>query len=188
MVQIGDVIISSEVLEKMFVCDVEKCHGACCIIGDSGAPLEAEEVAILKSEYPHIREFLRPEGNETIEKLGTSVIDSDGDFVTPLIENRECAYVVFDGEIARCGIEMAWKAGKTDFRKPISCHLYPVRLTKYHSFIAANYHRADFCAPARALGEKLQLRVYAFLKEALIRRFGENFYRELEEAAEESAE
>lgn len=188
MVQIGDVIISSEVLEKMFVCDVEKCHGACCIIGDSGAPLEEEEVAILKSEYPHIREFLRPEGNETIEKLGTSVIDSDGDFVTPLIENRECAYVVFDGEIARCGIEMAWKAGKTHFRKPISCHLYPVRLTKYHSFIAANYHRADFCAPARALGEKLQLRVYAFLKEALIRRFGENFYRELEEAAEESAE
>lgn len=180
MVRIGDIIVSSDILECTFVCDLEKCHGACCIIGDSGAPLEPEEVEILQTEYQAIKEFLRPEGIKTIEKSGTSVIDVDGDRVTPLIENRECAYVVFEGEIARCAIEMAWRAGKTNFRKPVSCHLYPIRLTKYSNFVAANYHRAEFCAPARLNGEKLQIRVYEFLKEAIIRHFGANFYEELD--------
>jgi len=180
MLQIDDKLISLDVLEQAFVCDPGKCHGACCVIGDSGAPLEHNEVKILHSEYRIIKSFLRPEGRRAIRILGTSVVDSDGDDVTPLIEDKECAYVVFDNGIARCGIEMAFLAGKTKFRKPVSCHLYPIRLHRYPTFTAVNYHQAPFCSPARVLGANLDVKVFRFLKEAITRKFGEVFYEDIE--------
>lgn len=184
MLQIDDKLISLDLLEKKFVCQTRQCKGACCVTGDSGAPLSEEETDLLYKEYPHIAPFLREEGRRTIEQTGTHVIDVDHEEVTPLVEGEECAYLVFEGEIAVCGIEKAFLAGQTTFRKPISCHLYPIRIKKYPSFLALNYDRWDICQPAREAGEKLDVPVYVFLKEAIIRKFGLEFYEELTAASE----
>jgi hypothetical protein len=183
MLQIDDKLISLDILEKKFVCRTEHCLGACCISGDSGAPLEHSETDLLNKEYDNIAPFMREEGRKTVKKLGTHVIDDDHDQVTPLIEGKECAFVIFERGIARCAIEKAFLAGKTSLRKPISCHLYPIRAKKYPSFLALNYDRWEVCKPAREAGEELQVSVFQFLKEPIIRRFGEEFYRQLQIAA-----
>ncbi|AFR34863.1 DUF3109 family protein [Riemerella anatipestifer] len=186
MIQIEDKLISEDLFSEEFVCNLNKCKGACCIEGDAGAPLEQSEVKILEDIYPKIKSYLRPEGIKAIEEQGTSVEDFEGDLVTPLIDNRDCAYVIFDENgITKCGIEKAYEEGAIDWQKPISCHLYPIRITKYSTFTAFNYHEWKICSDACALGKELKVPVYKFLKTPLIRKYGEGFYQTLTEAAEE---
>lgn len=184
MFQLGKTIVSEDVIEKDFVCNLNACKGECCISGEAGAPLEKGEVEILKEIYIDVKPFLRPEGIAAIEKQGTHITTSKGDLETPLVDGAECAYVTFtDKGIASCGIEDAYNAGKVNFRKPISCHLYPVRVKSYSEFAAVNYHKWPICDDACDLGKELQVPVYKFVKDALIRKFGESWYSELEKVA-----
>lgn len=185
MFQIGDTIVSDEVLEKEFVCNLTACKGQCCIDGDAGAPLDKDETAILEEIYPKIKSYLRAEGIDSIEQQGTWVVGEDGDFETPLINNKECAYVIFDGDTALCGIEQAYNEGLIQWKKPISCHLYPIRIKEYSQFSAVNYNRWHICDDACVLGKELEVPVYRFLKEPLIRKYGEDWYTELENVAAE---
>jgi len=185
MLIVDDKLVSEELFDKQFVCDLNACKGVCCVEGDAGAPLSNEEANILEEELDNIRPFLRKEGLEAISKEGVFSIDSDGDMVTPLVEGKECAYVVFEENgLASCGIEKAWKAGKTDFRKPISCHLYPVRAAQVSEYTALNYHKWGICSAACTLGEQLKVPVYVFVKDALVRAYGKPWYDELSVAAE----
>jgi hypothetical protein len=182
MIQIDDKILSLDILRKQFSCDLAKCHGACCVQGQSGAPLTQEEVLILEDILKKITPYLTPEGIKSIKEQGVAVIDSDGDIVTPLIDGKECAYCITENGINLCGIEKAWLAKKIDFRKPISCHLYPIRVKNYTTFIGLNYDQWDICEPARKLGIKQNMPVYKYLKDAIIRSYGEEFYLQIEEA------
>jgi hypothetical protein len=185
MFQLGKTIVSEEILEKDFVCNLSACKGACCIAGDAGAPLEEEETRILKEIYPKVKPFLRKEGIEVIEAEGTSVIGEDGEYETPLINGADCAYVTIDKfGTALCGIEEAYNQGEISWKKPVSCHMYPVRVQDYSEFSAVNYHHWYICDDACTLGKELQVPVYKFVKEALIRKFGEDWYEELEKVAE----
>ncbi len=186
MIAIDETLISEDLLETQFVCDLSKCKGACCVEGDAGAPLEKEEVKMLEKVFEEVKPFLRAEGVLAIEQQGTSVLDlMDNEPVTPLVNGAECAYVIFDEKgTTKCGIEKAWEAGATAFRKPISCHLYPVRIQKYPHYEAVNYHKWQICAPACDLGKSLQVPVYKFLKDALITKYGPEWYNQLEEVAE----
>jgi len=189
MIQIDDKIISIDIFEEHFICDIPKCHGSCCVEGDSGAPLEDDEVKILEEIYPIIKSRLPKKSQKIIEERGTWEIDSDGDKVTPINNGRECVYVYFDeNNVAKCAIEKAHSEGLIDFKKPISCHLYPIRVSKYNDFQALNYHQWPICAPARVLGKEVGLPMFKFLREALIRKYGEAFYDEMEEAAKLLAE
>ncbi|MAP81785.1 MAG: hypothetical protein CL526_11930 [Aequorivita sp.] len=191
MFQLGKTIVSEDIIEKDFVCNLNACKGACCIEGEAGAPVTAEEAPILESIYPKVKPFLRAEGIAAIEKHGTYITTSNKELETPLVEGKECAYVTFtDHGIASCGIEDAYNAGAlteetVDFIKPISCHLYPVRVQAYSEFSAVNYHRWPICDDACTLGKELQVPVYKFVKTALIRKFGENWYNQLEKVASE---
>lgn len=186
MILIGNTVISDDIKEQFFVCDLDKCKGACCVEGDSGAPLEDEETQIIEDIYPIVKDYITQEGRNAIEKQGTWVIDKDGDKGTPTIgDNRECAYALYDEKrILKCGIEQAYLDGKITYKKPISCHLYPIRVKKYDDFEALNYDRWDICSAACVLGSKLGVPVYKFLKDALIRKFGEDWYAELVEEIE----
>lgn len=184
MFQLGKTIVSESIIQKDFVCNLSACKGECCIAGEAGAPLEPSETTVLQEIYEDVKPFLRPEGIAAIEKQGTHVTGARGELETPLVEGKECAYVTFtDKGIAGCGIEDAWNAGKTHFRKPVSCHLYPVRIQDYREFSAVNYHKWPICDDACTLGKELQVPVYKFVKDALIRKFGENWYAGLEEVA-----
>lgn len=183
MLQIDHTIISFDVLEKRFVCDLKKCMGACCVYGDAGAPLETEEINLLKEHLDDIKPFLSKEGIASIETNGIYYIDVDGDQVTSLINEHECAFTVFEEGVATCGIEKAYEAGKIKFQKPVSCHLYPIRIDKYKDFEAVNYHKWDVCKEACKLGNKLDIPVYVFLKEPLIRKYGKDWYDQLDYAA-----
>lgn len=187
MIIIDDTVVSDQLKDTYFVCDLSKCKGACCVEGDAGAPLEEEEISILEDAIDHIKPFMRKEGIDEVERNGVFDFDADGHYVTPLVNGKECAFVVFNDEgIAMCAIENAWKAGKTDFKKPVSCHLYPVRLSRYKDFEAVNYHEWHICKPALDFGKKLNLPVYQFLKEALIRKYGERYYEQLTKQIEDS--
>lgn len=187
MIIIDDTIVSDQLRDTCFVCDLSKCKGACCVEGDAGAPLEEEEISILEDVVDHIKPFMRREGIEEVERNGVFDFDAGGHYVTPLVNGRECAFVAFNDEgVAMCAIENAWKSGKTDFRKPVSCHLYPVRLSRYKDFEAINYHEWHICKPALEYGKKLNLPVYQFLKEALIRKYGERYYQQLAKQIEGS--
>ena len=184
MFQLKKTIVSEEILEKEFVCNLSACKGACCVDGEAGAPLEEEELLQLERHFESIRDFLRQEGLEAIEKQGLYTTNELGEHETPLIDGRDCAYVIYDeNHRALCGIEEAFNRGAIDFRKPISCHLYPVRIRQYSEFAAVNYHQWDICDDACALGKELQVPIYVFVKDALIRKFGEGWYSELEEIA-----
>jgi len=185
MLRIGNTIFSFDVLEKKFMCDLKKCHGACCRYGDSGAPLAQDEVTILNEIWPLVRPYLRPEGIEAIEKQRTSIIDQENEKVTPLINNEECAYTILDDTVYMCGIEKAWSEGKVIFQKPVSCHLFPVRIKKFSGFTAVNYQELAICSPAREIGIEKGLHVYEFLKEPLIKAIGQNMYDDLCIAADE---
>jgi len=186
MLQIDDTIISLELLDQYFVCDLDSCKGICCIEGDDGAPLEEEEVGIIEKLLPLIWDDLTEKSKAVILKQGVSYIDDDGDPVTSIVNGDECVFTYTDENgMCKCAIEKAFREGKTDFYKPISCHLYPVRLQQYDEFLAVNYHRWNVCNCARTLGKKLGVPVYQFLKEPLIRKFGEAWFEQLEIADSE---
>ncbi|MFT6797461.1 MAG: hypothetical protein ACJART_002612 [Maribacter sp.] len=185
MFQLGKTIVSEEIIENDFVCNLSACKGACCVDGDAGAPLEDKETEILVDIYAKVKPFLRAEGIKVIEEEGAFVKGDDGEWETPLINGSECAYAFFDDKnTAKCGIEEAYNQGKIKFKKPVSCHLYPVRIHEYTELTAVNYHKWEICDPACSLGEELQVPVYKFVKEALIRKFGKDWYSELETVAE----
>ncbi len=181
MIQIDNTIISDDLIEERFCCHLNSCMGACCVEGDSGAPLEAEEAKILEQEYDAYKPYMSPAGIKAIDKQGFAVKDEDNDLVTPLIKNLECAYTVFNKKgMALCAIEQAFFDGKTEFRKPISCHLYPLRLSENKLNISVNYNRWSICRSGRAFGDLKDMRLYKFLKDALIRRFGKEWYDKLD--------
>lgn len=186
MILVGNVVLSDDIKENFFVCDLEACKGACCVEGDAGAPLEDEETGILEQIYPIVKDYITEEGRSVIEAQGTWVIDKDGEKGTPTLgDNRECAYALYDERgILKCGIEQAYLDGKISWKKPTSCHLYPIRVTKYDQYDALNYDRWHICDPACQLGKSLQVPLYIFLKEALVRKYGESWYAELIEDIE----
>jgi hypothetical protein len=179
MLRIRDTIFSFDVLEKKFRCDLPKCLGNCCRYGDSGAPLLNDEVHILEEIWPAVRTYLRPEGVKAIELQGTSMTDIENDRVTPLINDEECAYAILNGPVFMCGIEQAWSKKAIAFQKPLSCHLFPVRIKKFAGFTAVNYEEIAICSAARDLGAKEGMYVYEFLRDPLTRALGEETYNEL---------
>jgi hypothetical protein len=185
MFQLGKTIVSEDILEKEFVCNLSACKGACCVDGDAGAPLSQAETKILEDIYPKVKPFLRKEGIAAIEAQGTWTKGTDGDLETPLVNNKDCAYVIYDGKTALCGIEQAYNQGEVGWKKPVSCHLYPIRVKDFTEFAAVNYDKWEICNDACSLGMALEVPVYKFVKEALIRRFGEDWYLELEKVAQD---
>lgn len=184
MIAIDNTLVSEDLVKNKFVCDLNKCKGACCVGGDAGAPVAADEYKALEENYEKFKPYLTPKGIKAIEKYGLYVKDTDGDVVTPLVGgDKECAYTVFENGIAACGIEKAFLDGQSDFRKPISCHLYPVRISYFKEYDAVNYHEWEICDPACKLGKSLNVPVYRFLKDALIRKYGNDWYKKLEVAA-----
>jgi hypothetical protein len=180
MILIDDTCISDDIAEKFFVCNLEKCKGACCVEGDLGAPLEESELPVMEEIYEKVKPYLTSEGIKAIEEQGKYIQDWEGDYSTTTINDRECAYAFYDEKnILKCGIEQAYIEEKIDFKKPISCHLYPIRITKYDNFHALNYDRWSICSDACTFGEQLGVEVYKFLKEPLIRAYGEEWYQQL---------
>lgn len=183
MIEIEGKIISKEIFEKKFVCDLSSCKGACCVEGDSGAPLLKSEIKELKKIHKKVKSYMSEKGLEVVEKKGVYVVDQEGDLTTPLVNDRECAYVVFENGISKCAIEKAYIDKKINFKKPISCHLYPIRITEYEKFDAINYESNKICSSACKLGDEMQIPVFKFLKEPLIRKYGQQFYNELNEVS-----
>lgn len=189
MILIDNTCISDDIEDQLFVCNLDKCKGACCVEGDSGAPLDEDELAILDEIYPAVEPYLSEEGKAVIAKEGTYTTDWEGDHVTPVINGRECAYAIYDKRgILKCGIEEAYNDGKISYKKPISCHLYPIRVTKYEQYHALNYDRWEICSPACSFGAELGVPVYKFLKEPLIRAYGTNWYDQLTQEIHERRE
>lgn len=185
IIEIDNFLVSSDILTEKFICDISKCQGACCIIGDSGAPLDNKECDLIKKEYGSISKYLRTEGILAIKEQGPFIRDIDNDMVTPLVKGQECAYAIFDKENnCFCGIEVAHRSGSSSIRKPISCWLYPIRVSSLSSGMTAlNLHRWNICLDAYAKGHKEGVEVFRFLKEPLVFAFGQEFYDKLEEAA-----
>lgn len=183
MIAVGNVLVSDELITQKFVCNLSACKGACCVQGDAGAPLEEAETTILDDIFEDVKPFMELDGIKAVELQGKYEVDIDGEYVTPLVEGKHCAYVTFDNGIAKCAIEKAHLAGAVDFVKPISCHLYPIRVNKNQFFDALNYHRWGVCNPARNNGTNLGVPVYKFLKAPLTRKYGEVWYDLLDETA-----
>jgi len=180
VIQLDDKLIATQLFESKFVCNLHACKGQCCVDGDAGAPLTNQEVVQIEEELESFLPYMREEGIEAIEKSGVSYLDPSGEPVTTLINGGECAFVFFDQQgTAKCAIEQAYAEGKTTFKKPISCHLYPIRVQEYNSFTALNYDEWDICNAACVLGEQLNVPIYKFLKEPIIRAWGEEFYNDL---------
>lgn len=189
MIQIDDVVISLDVLREKFLCNLKACKGECCVEGDAGAPVELEEVAKLEEVLPVIWDDLSPAAQKLIKEQGVVYTDRDGDLVTSIVNGKDCVFTYYDETgCCFCAIEKAYREGKVDFYKPVSCHLYPIRVGDYGPYKGVNYHRWSVCKAAVLLGEKENLPVYKFLKEPLIRKFGEAWYQELEEAVVELKE
>jgi hypothetical protein len=186
MFQIKDTVVASDIIEDNFLCDLSACKGECCVEGESGAPLEDEEVKIIEDLLPLVWNDLSPAAQGVIKAQGVAYKDTDGEMVTSIVNGKDCVFTCYDEKgICKCAIEKAYREGKVDFYKPISCHLYPIRLQKYKDFTAVNYHQWKVCKAAVLLGRKEGLKIYRFLKEPLIRRFGEDWYNELALVAEE---
>mgnify|MGYP004649586241 CR=1 FL=1 len=191
MIEILGTLVSLDLFKVMFCCNLEKCHGACCIEGDAGAPVDIDEVALLEEAADTVWDDLTEQARQQIEKEGVVYPDRDGDLVTQIIEGKDCVFVKrgniegCEHECALCAIDSAYRNGKTKWQKPISCALYPVRLSNVGGMVAVNVHKWNICKPAFKLGKKLQLPVYKFLKEPLIRRFGQEWWDECDTAAKE---
>lgn len=185
MLQIQDTLVSLDVIDQSFCCNLAHCHGICCVEGDSGAPVELEEVAELENALPHIWEDLAEEAKQLIKEQGVVYADRSGELVTSIVNGKDCVFTCYDSVgTCLCAIEKAWREGKISFMKPISCHLYPIRTKKYSDYTAVNYQEWSICSGARLYGQQVGLLVYKFLKEPLIRKFGTEWYEELSIAAE----
>ena len=181
MVEIEDKIISDELFEKKFVCDLQKCKGGCCVEGDSGAPLKSREIKEIANNLSIIKSEMSTKGLNSIKNNVFHYVDSDGDKVTKLVDGKECVFVVFDkNNIAKCSIESAYRKNKINVNKPISCHLYPVRIKKYDSFTAVNVDSWHVCKPACECGTELNVPVFKFLKDAIVRSWGLDFFHHLD--------
>lgn len=180
MLEIQDKLVALDVVERFFCCDLDKCKGECCIEGDAGAPVTEEERKQIEKVLPEIWNDLLPAARKAIEEDGATYVDEEGDLVTQIIEGRNCVFSCYapDGKCL-CAFERAYRDGRIDFYKPVSCHLYPIRVKEYDGFSAVNYHRWKICKCAEVLGRAKGVRVYEFLKEPLIRRFGKEWYDEL---------
>ncbi len=187
MIIVDDILISDDILKEKFVCDLEKCKGGCCVDGDAGAPLDKSELKWIKKAYKILKDELSDEAKEVIKNEGSYIYEEGFGYVTPVINGGICVYGYTDEKgIVKCLIEKAYNEGRIPFKKPISCHLFPIRETKNPNFLALNYEpREVLCAPACKLGKKLGVKVYEFLKEPLIRRFGEDFYNAIEKVDQE---
>lgn len=185
MIAIDKVLVSDDVIEAKFVCDLHKCKGGCCEDGDAGAPLEKKEMQIIEKNFSKIQPYLSSQGLEEINKQGKFLYDKEFGWVTPTINGAICAYGFRDTQgIIKCAIEAAYNDGKTEWKKPISCHLFPIKTSQTKEYITVNYEpREGLCSPGCSLGKKIKMPVYQFLKEALIRKFGESFYNTLHKIA-----
>ncbi len=185
MLQIQNTLVSLDLAEQFFCCDLDSCRGECCIEGDAGAPITDDERREIERILPEIIDDMIPAGRREVEENGVAYVDEEGDLVTTIVDGRNCAFTCYgpDG-LCLCAIEKACREGRIDFLKPSSCHLYPLRLTEYPTFTAVNYHRWKICRPAEALGRRLGIRLYQFLREPLIKRFGQEWYDELSLACE----
>ena len=185
MLQIQDTLVSLDLAERYFCCDLEQCKGECCIEGDAGAPVTEEEAKLIEQSLPLILDDLSPAARREIEENGVSYIDEEGDRVTTIVGGRDCAFTCYaPGGVCLCAIEKAYREGRSKWRKPASCHLYPVRITRYPDFTAVNFHRWKICRSAETNGRKLGIRAYQFLKEPLTEYFGKEWYDELATACE----
>ncbi|MDM1047197.1 DUF3109 family protein [Sphingobacterium hotanense] len=181
MIEVGNVLVHEDIVNNDFVCNLSKCKGVCCIEGDAGAPLTEAETKILADIYPIVKPYLTEKGIQAIEEQGTHVIDADDDLTTTCVDgNKECAYVTWENGITKCAIEKAYEMGEVSWKKPISCHLYPIRATHYPEFDVLHYDRWYICKDACTFGQELKIPVYKFLKDPLIREYGEEWYKELE--------
>ena len=184
MIQIQNTLLSDDIFEEQFICDLCKCKGECCVEGESGAPITKEEFREIEGLLSEIWNDLSPKAQEVINKQGIAYTDYDGELVTSLVNGKECVFTYFDADgICKCAIDNAYREGRISVRKPVSCHLYPIRLTEYSDFTAVNYHRWSICEPAVRLGRKEGIPLYRFLREPLTRKFGEEWYNEVCEAA-----
>jgi hypothetical protein len=189
IIEIGDKLVSGEIFEKEFVCNLNACKGACCVDGNDGAPLTMEEVDLFEEHLNDIKPYMTKEGIDQVEANGVFYMDWENEPVTNLVKGAECAFVFYDDKgITKCSVEQAYREGKIPFNKPISCHLYPIRVKKFRTFTALNYDKWPICKDACTLGEELGVPVFRFLEEPLKRAFGAAFYTELEKAAEEFAQ
>lgn len=180
LLELDDKILSIDILNEKFTCNLDKCKGACCVEGTDGAPLEEKEVQKIEEILPKVQKYMRPEAIEYVDEMGVSYLDWENEPVTQIINGKECVFVYFDEKgIAKCAIEKGYEEGEYDFKKPVSCHLYPIRIKKYEKFTALNYHQWDICEDARTFGQETELSVFEFLKDPIIQRFGESFYEEL---------
>ncbi len=183
MIDIDGKIVSTDIITEKFLCDLGRCKGICCVEGNAGAPLETEEARVLAEEYSAYKPFMTAEGVAEVERQGFAVIDADGDLTTPLVGNAECAYSYRADGVTLCAVEKAWAEGLTTFRKPMSCHLYPIRVVKFgDGSLGLNYHRWAVCEGARVLGHEKGVPMFRMLREAIVRRFGDEFYSALEAA------
>jgi len=184
--KVGDVLVSDDIKTVEFVCHLEKCKGACCVEGDLGAPLEDDELKEMELIQDAVKPYLTKEGIDAIKEQGPYLLDEDGDYSTPTIGGKECAYAHYDTlGVLKCGIEQAYLDGKVSFRKPISCHLYPIRITRKKEFEAVNYHKWSICSAACSHGKALKVPLYKFLKEPLVRKYGGDWYDQLVRQIEE---
>lgn len=185
MLQIKDTLVTLDVAERFFCCDLEKCLGACCIEGDAGAPVTEAEVEEILKALPEIEPDMLPRAIDEIRENGVAYVDEEGDLVTTILDGRNCAFTCYDpGGVCLCALEKAYREGRTSWKKPASCALYPLRIKEYPTFTAVNYHRWSICRDAESLGRRKGIRLYQFLKQPLIDRFGQEWYDELAEACE----
>ncbi len=185
MILIDNTIVSEDIADKFFVCDLSKCKGACCVEGDLGAPLEVEELTIITQEFENFKSYMTPQGLKAVDEQGLFINDWEGDYSTPTIADKECAYALYDEKgVLKCAIEQAYLDGKTSFQKPISCHLYPIRITKTEHYDAINYDKWHICNDACSHGKSLGVPLYKFLKAPLTRKYGEAWYQELQKEIE----
>jgi hypothetical protein len=186
IIEIENKLVSSELFSKQFVCNLSACKGACCVEGDTGAPLEKEEITLIENSLDKIKPYMTPEGIKAVDAEGVSYLDSFDDPVTMLVKGKECAFVFRDEQgITKCSIEKAYREGDIVFNKPISCHLYPIRVKKHTEYESLNYDRWSICKDACTLGKELKVSVYRFLKEPLVRAYGAGFYKEMEKVEKE---
>ena len=186
MFKIGETLVSEEIIKNNFHCNIFACKGACCMKGNRGAPLEKKEAKIIEKSFDKIKPFISESGKKIVEEKGKYIYDEEGNIETPLVNGKECVYVHYNlNGFLECGIEKAYNQGSIPIKKPLSCHLYPIRVKQYSSFTAVNYHQWSICSDACSLGKELQKPLFEFVKEALIRRFGIDWYLELEKVAKE---